>query len=240
MSDQIGQIPILILAGGRATRLKGLASDTPKYLMSVSPAETFADVHLAWLKSIGFQKVLLSIGYLGEKIRNYCGDGKKWGLQIQYIEDGSTLVGTGGAVRKALKFQFNDLCVTYGDTLLNFSLTDFLENYAATSALGSMTIFKNELPGHICNIDLKKSWITYDKFNPQPDWEYIDYGFMILKRSLIEFFPQEIPMDLALPLSEAASRKKILGFPVKERFWEIGSPEALAEFQKGLGNFRRT
>lgn len=223
--------PILVLAGGKATRLKNLVVDTPKYLMPVGPGLTFADVHLKWLQSLGFETVYLSIGYLGEKIRRYCGNGEKWNLKIDYLEDGAVPAGTGGAVRKALQFPFEDLCVTYGDTLLDFSLKEFLNQFRGSQALGSMTILENKVPGHVCNIDLHGPWVNYNKMNPNPKWRYIDYGFMVLSRSLIESFSSEIPLDLAAPLAEASSNKKILGFPVENRFWEIGSPEALAEFQ---------
>jgi MurNAc alpha-1-phosphate uridylyltransferase len=234
VNSDLKNLPILVLAGGRATRLKNLAAETPKYLMPVAPAQTFADVHLHWLSSLGFQKVYLSIGHLGDQIRNFCGHGHKWNLQIQYIEDGATPAGTGGAVRKALQHPFEDLCVTYGDTLLNFSFAQFLDQYRKSQALGSMTVFENQVPGHVCNINLESPWVIYDKQKPQPEWKYIDYGFMVLKRSFIESFPPQVPLDLAVPLSEASYQKKILGFPVKDRFWEIGSPEALAQFQARL------
>ncbi len=224
--------PILILAGGKGTRLKNLAANTPKYLMPISENETFADIHLQWLRSLGFKRVFLSIGHLGEQIRSYCGDGSKWSLEISYLEDGNEPLGTGGAVRKALQFEFSELCVTYGDTLLNFSFSEFLHQYRQSHALGSMTIYENQVPGHICNATMDGAYVIYDKVHPESDWKYIDYGFLLLSRPLLESFPLRIPLDLSEPLSSASRQKKILGFPVTERFWEIGSPEALSEFQK--------
>ena len=100
--------------------------------------------------------------------------------------------------------------------------------------MGAMTVFENRLPGHVCNIDVQAPWVTYDKINPKASWKYIDYGFMVLKRSLIESFSPQRPLDLAQPLSEASFEKKIVGFQVQERFWEIGSPEALSQFQAKL------
>ncbi len=223
--------PILVLAGGRATRLKELSKDLPKYLMPVDSQQNFADVHLKWLKSLGFNKVFLSIGHLGEQIRDHCEDGSRWDLNIYYLEDGPQLVGTGGAVRNSLALDYSELAVTYGDTLLNLQLDQLLENFHQQKVQGLMTIYKNEVPGHVCNIHWESPYVIYDKINPKPQWQYIDYGFMILKRSLIESFPKESPLDLALPLSLASYKKQIAGYPVKERFWEIGSPEALAEFQ---------
>ncbi len=236
-SAQISQSlpPILVLAGGRATRLKNLSIDTPKYLMPVSNKQIFADIHLDWIAKSGFKKVFLSIGHLGEKIKEFCGKGERWNLEVNYIEDGPTLRGTGGAVRNSLEFNYQELCITYGDTLLSFNIQDFVQKFRdfaqSKDGLGAMTVYKNAVPGHICNVDWYAPFITYDKKNPNPNWQYIDYGFMILKRKLIENFPDELPLDLAAPLSQASYEKQLMGYPVQERFWEIGSPEALREFQ---------
>ncbi len=224
--------PILVLAGGKGTRLKNLAAQTPKYLMPVTESKVFADVHLEWLKSLGFHQIFLSIGHLGDQIRAHCGNGSQWGLQIQYLEDGEIPLGTGGAVRKALQFPFNELCVTYGDTILNFSLSEILKHYRDSKALGVMTIYENKVPGHQCNATLEGPWVIYDKMRPETGWKYIDYGFLLLSRPLIESFDSTTPLDLSTPLSSASRQKKILGFPVQDRFWEIGSPEALSEFQQ--------
>ncbi len=226
--------PVLILAGGKATRMKAMAAQTPKYLMPVNAHQTFADIHLDWHSKHGFRRVFLSIGHLGEQIKNYCGDGEKWGLDIKYVEDGEHPLGTGGAVRKALQYEFDELCITYGDTLLNFSIPDFLDQFRKFNCLGALTIYENKVPGHICNADFDSPWVIYDKLKPQSDWKYLDYGFMILKRSLIEGFSKQTPLDLAQPLSESSRQKKLLGFVARERFWEIGSPEALSEFQQAL------
>lgn len=228
--------PLLILAGGRATRLKNLSQDCPKYLMPVDETRVFADVHLEWAKSQGFRHIILSIGYLGEMVRKHCQDGSRWGLHIDYLEDGPVLKGTGGAIRGALKFQFSELAITYGDTLLNVEAKKLLKLLEAPNSLGAMAIYKNEVPGHTCNIDLKPNGaLIYDKMKPQAEWLYIDYGFMVLKRQLLESFPTQTPLDLAEPLSKASYAGQIQGLVVKDRFWEIGSPEALDEFRSRFG-----
>lgn len=224
--------PVLILAGGKGTRLKELAKATPKYLMPIGGGRVFADLHLSWLKACGFSRVFLSIGYLGEQIRQYCQDGNKWNLSIEYLEDGDVPLGTGGAVKKALQFEFDDLCVTYGDTLLNFDMASFLNEYFSSQAQAAMTIYKNDLKGHQCNMDYQEPFVVYDKIHPRTEWAYIDYGFLVLRRSFLSTFQEPEPFDLATPLMRASRCKQVLGFRVGEQFWEIGSPEALAAFQK--------
>lgn len=238
MTSKPTDIPLLILAGGKATRLKHLAFDRPKYLQPVTESMVFADVHLKWVASHGFKRVVLGIGHLGEQIRQYCGNGARWNLEISYIDDGQSPLGTGGAVRAALDpkldLPFDILAVTYGDTVLSVDVPLFLRRFAeAPWAQAAMTLFKNTVPGHTCNATLVGDKALYDKKSPLPEWSYIDYGFLALRRKAIEAFPpeQEAPFDLAEPLTELAQAGQVLGVPVSTRFWEIGSPEALSEFQ---------
>ncbi len=228
------ETPLLILAGGKATRLKHLAQDTPKYLQPITADACFADLHLAWAFRQGFRRVILSVGHLGEKIEAHCGDGARHGLNISYLSDGETPVGTGGAVRAALRFPFDSLAITYGDTYLRFSVAEFLKRFDLSGLDGAMTVYRNQVHGHRCNADLDGERLTYNKSAPDPTWAYIDYGFLALKRRAIEAFPAVTPLDLAVPLSSLSLANQLLGFSVEHRFWEIGSPEALAEFRRAF------
>lgn len=229
----IADTPIFVLAGGRATRLKHLSQNLPKYLMPVDQNRCFADIHLDWIKQQGFKNVFMSIGYLGEQIKDYCKDGSHWGLNITYFEDGATPRGTGGAVRLSLKEKFDYLAITYGDTILSLDSSDLLQRMCAHhGAMGLMTVYPCDVPGHVCNATILGDNVTYNKLDTKPDWKHIDYGFLILKRDCIESFSQQIPLDLAMPLGEISEQGKLIGFEVKARFWEIGSPESLSEFQK--------
>ena len=225
-------VPLLILAGGRATRLGVLSQDLPKYLMPVGSQQIFADQHLTWVRDQGFKEVFLSIGYLGPMIRDYCGSGERWNLQIKYIEDGPHPLGTGGAVRASLTHSYENLCITYGDTLLSFDVANFIANFLKSSYQASVCIYENKVPGHICNVNWRPPLLTYDKAHPNSSWKYIDYGFLIMRRTFIESFPTKAPLDLALPLSESSYQDQISAFLATERFWEIGDPEALEEFKK--------
>lgn len=225
--------PLLILAGGRATRLKHLSEKLPKYLMPIDDNKVFADAHLDWAYKQGFRKVILSIGYLGSMVKEYCGDGSKWQLDIDYIDDGDEPLGTGGAVKKSLTHLYSDLAITYGDTLLSFNVADCLSQYTSSKALGIMTYYQNEVEGHICNVNpIKNNLIIYNKIKPEKNWQHIDYGFSILSRTLIESFSSKLPLDLAEPLMSTSQDGQLAGYECKERFWEIGSVESLMEFRK--------
>src|SRR5688572_33434669 len=96
-------IPLVILAGGRATRLSGETKGRPKFLVPISEELLFADFQLKWAREQGFEHVILCIGHEGEQIRKYCGDGSRFKIDVSYSEDGRELLGTGGALKKAWK-----------------------------------------------------------------------------------------------------------------------------------------
>lgn len=235
--------PLCILAGGRATRLGNLSAHVPKFLMPVSEASsdptqevlTFADVQLRWARDAGFRQVILSIGYLGNQVREYCQNGSRWNLQIEYCDDGATPLGTGGAIAKCLEFPFDKIAVTYGDTLLQVPIEDsesLLRAHKDAQAL--MCVFQNTLPGHTSNANLRTPWVEYSKITPDKSWRWIDYGYLLLKREFIDSFPNDRPLDLAEPLAKLSAERKLLGLECSHRFWEIGSPDALKEFQRML------
>ena len=93
-------IEVAILAGGKATRMGPLTATIPKFLVEVG-GKPFADHQLAWLAASGVDRVVLCVGHLGDQIRDHLGDGSRWALEIAYVEDGPSLLGTAGALRRA-------------------------------------------------------------------------------------------------------------------------------------------
>ena len=94
-----------------------------------------------------------------------------------------------------------------------------------------MSIYKCDIPGHQCNADIESGKIVYNKTNPDKDWAYIDYGFMFFKRTAIENFSNETPLDLTVPLQELSDQGLLTGMTVSSRFWEMGHPESYNEFK---------
>src|SRR5438045_5507043 len=91
----------VVLAGGLGTRMRPVTDDVPKALISVA-GQPFVDRQLTWLAEEGVERVVYSIGYRGEMLREHIGDGRRFGLTVAYVDEGSRLRGTGGALRLAL------------------------------------------------------------------------------------------------------------------------------------------
>src|SRR5712692_2156565 len=115
-------LPVAVLAGGLGNRLHAVTGDAlPKALVPVL-GRPFIDWKLEGLAAAGTHRVVLLVGHHGGQIRAHVGDGRRYGLSVEYVEDGPVLLGTGGAVARALPSLADAFWVTYGDTLLEFDV----------------------------------------------------------------------------------------------------------------------
>src|SRR5690349_5057670 len=110
-------LPVAILAGGLAMRLRPITEKIPKSLVTVA-GRSFLAHQIELLRSRGLTRLVLCVGYLGEMIQRDFGDGSRFGVRLEYSFDGPKLLGTGGAVRKALPMLGEKFFVLYGDSYL--------------------------------------------------------------------------------------------------------------------------
>ena len=233
----------VILAGGLATRMRPLTENVPKALLSVA-GRPFIDHQLDWLVRHDVARVVLSIGYRGELLREHVGDGARFGLAVSYVDEGANLRGTAGALRLALaRGALEDaFLVTYGDSFLPVDFGAVWETFRRSGRPALMTVFRNEGRWDTSNVifeagaqDDAGRVVLYDKrraTRPAADFTYIDYGLSALERRLVE---AEVPAagkaDLADLFHALSVRGALAGLEVPERFHEIGSPEGLAELE---------
>src|ERR1700712_357416 len=112
-------VPVAILAGGLATRLRPMTETVPKALIEVAN-QPFAFHQLRLLARNGFNEAVFLTGYRGGQIADAVGDGRRFGLAVRYVPDGRTLLGTGGAIGRALPHLGESFAVIYGDSWLDF------------------------------------------------------------------------------------------------------------------------
>jgi NDP-sugar pyrophosphorylase family protein len=227
------QVPVLILAGGRATRLGSISKTVPKALVEVA-GRPFVDYQLERLAEQGIQEVVFCLGHFAELIRNQVGDGSRFGLRVRYSEDGPIARGTGGAVRKALPFVQECCWVLYGDSLLD---VDYRAIYAAfpPRALGLMTVFRNENRYDTSNVIFRNgTLVKYSKTEKSPEMTHIDYGLSLLRAEAIGRIPTDRQSDLAELYASLSTAGEMVGVEVTQRFYEIGSPSGLQEAEEFL------
>jgi len=233
VSDR-GSTQCVILAGGVASRLGAQAGDLPKTLLPVA-GRPFADRQLTWLAQQGVDDVVYCIGYRGDQIRDYVDAGAKWGLSVTYVDEGSNLRGTGGALRLAhddgaLAEWF---AVLYGDSYLRVELPNVFAAFRRTELPALMTVLRNEGRWDRSNADFDGERVTrYSK--TEGDFEWIDYGLSVLTRDAVRRIPPDEVADLGDLFARLSAEGQLAGYEANERFYEIGSQEGLAELERHL------
>lgn len=229
----------VILAGGHGTRMLPATREVPKALLPVA-GEPFAAHQLRLLGRGGVDKVVYCIGHLGHLVREFVGDGQRFGLDVTYVDEGEVLRGTGGALRLAADAGALDerFLVTYGDAYLPTDCVSIDRAFVASGAPALMTVFRNDGQWIPSNAIFEDGWVTlYDKCPsaPIPAMCWVDYGMSLLARRLVE---DEIPSNETVDLSDLFHRLsrsgRLAGLEVGERFYEIGSPEGLRALEAVL------
>ncbi len=232
-------LPVAILAGGLATRLRPLTEKIPKSLVEVA-GEPFAFHQLRLLARHGFKEAVFLTGYLGERIEEAVGDGGRFGMRVRYVPDGPVLLGTGGAVARALPALGPRFAVVYGDSWLEFDYQAALAAFERDGRPALMTVFRNEDPAHANNVVFDSGEImAYDKTGRVRGMFHIDYGFSAFNAAVFADLPTDASTDLATVTEDLARRRLLFGFEVHHRFHEVGSFTGLADLEAHFsGNLR--
>ena len=235
--SDIADVPVALLAGGLATRLRPITETIPKALVELA-GKPFIDHQLSLLHRSGIRRVVMCLGYLGERVRDHCGDGSRYGMQLRYSFDGEKLMGTGGALARAARLLGEVFWVMYGDSYMDIDYRAVLAHFAATDprrTLGLMTVLRNNNRWDRSNVVFQDGrLVRYDKRVQTPEMDYIDYGVALLRRPVLERIPADRPSDLAEVYTALVGEGRMVGFEVTNRFYEIGTPAALEEARKYL------
>ena len=231
----IASVPVAILAGGRATRLGSLTETVPKAMVDVA-GQPFIDHQLALLRRRGLRRAVLCLGHLGEQVQAHLGDGKRLGMALSYSFDGPSLLGTAGALRRALPVLGETCFVIYGDAYLDIDYGAMLREFAGRGELGLMAVLRNDGRWDRSNVLFRDGLlIRHDKDAPTADMRHIDYGVSVLRRAAIERIPPDRPSDLSDLYRDLVACGMMAGYEVLRRFYEIGSAAGLEETRALLG-----
>jgi NDP-sugar pyrophosphorylase family protein len=227
-------LPVAILAGGLATRLRPITERIPKALVEIN-GEPFISHQLRLLHERGIRRVVLCLGYLGEMVRQFVGDGRAFGLEVEYCFDGPALRGTAGAIHQALPLLGPAFFVLYGDSYLPCDYTKVEEAFVQSGKKGLMTVFRNEGQWDSSNVEFVEGRIlAYDKRNRTPRMHHIDYGLGVFERHVFESLEPGCVYDLAATYQDLLARDELAAYEVGERFYEIGSAAGIEELSQAL------
>ncbi len=176
--------------------------------------------------------IVLCIGHKGDIIQNHFGDGSNINITISYsLED--TLLGTGGALRKATNILKDSFLVLYGDSYLDIDYRKIINYLKQIDCPALLAVYKNEGKFDTSNvIFIDGELVLYDKQNVTKEMQYIDSGLSILSKRIVkQYIPRNTFYDLADCYNVLSRNNQLAGYEVTERFYEIGSTSGLQDFK---------
>lgn len=222
---------IVILAGGLGTRMREHSQDTPKSMIRIL-GKPFLQYQIELLRERGIRRIVLCIGHLGDRIKAYFGSGEKFYVNIQYSEEGEKLLGTGGALKKAEPFLDDNFFLMWGDSYLLLDYQDIWKTFFKTRCDGLMVIYKNDNQRVKSNVVAKnRKVVLYDKWHSNPEMKYIDNGLSVFNKILLDEIPPQTVFLVEKVFEKWSKEGKLAAYETGQRFYEIGSPPGLKEFE---------
>ena len=226
-----GGTQAVILAGGLGVRLRPLTLEVPKPMVPVA-GKPYLEHQLEELARQRIRDVVLLTGYLGEQIEQYFGDGAALGLSIRYSREPEPL-GTGGALVRALPLLARDFVLIYGDSYLPIDYSLPVRRLREAGCSGVLVIYDNRNgdTGVANNIAVAPDGriARYEKGAPEAaGLTHVDAGVAALRRSVLEEWngPPKFSLEREI-YTELIRRGELHGLEVRQRFYDIGTPERL-------------
>ena len=220
---------VVILAGGRGTRLGPLTAETPKVLLPVNGRPFLAEV-LAYLASQGVTRVHLCLGFGADRVLRFLDDRAPGGITVTVTVEPSPL-GTAGCLLMAKPYLADEFAVLVGDSYTPVELSLLTAGYHAAGTEAAMVVLRNRDWLVPSNVQITDGLVTrYDKTAASGTLEYVDYGIAYLRRSALAWIAPAGPADLAALFQALIARGELAALEVSRRFYEIGSVEGYAEF----------
>ncbi len=229
---------IVILAGGEGSRVEPLY---PGLAKSMIPFEgrPFLEHQLALLRGHGITDIILCVGHRADQIESHFGDGRRFGVEIQYSPDGGAPLGTGGALKKAATLLDPVFLLMYGDSYLVIDYENVIETFLRARSLSMMVVLENRNRWVPSNVAVRDGYIHGYAKGARPDESgnemiYVDYGLSIFRQEALAWIPEgrRVSLDpLFERLIEAGEMKAYLH---PDRFYEIGSPRGIEDFSAWL------
>ena len=228
------KMQMVIPCGGLATRLGDLTKDIPKSMMDIN-GRLFLELQIELLKKYDFDELILCIGHLGEKIKNYFGNGKKYGIAIKYSKDNKLDVI--GAIKNAEPLLRDSFFMMYGDSYL--PALDFNDMHKKfTNKLALMAVWNNKNSIDKSNIKVQTGEVTSVG---DLSSDYIDYGVTIMRKNALKIVPPNQAFSTKSFWTKLSNMHELAAYEVTDRFYHIGTREGLSElraFVQGKKNKR--
>jgi NDP-sugar pyrophosphorylase family protein len=214
---------VVILSGGRGSRLSPLTNNVPKAMVLLK-GKPFLGYLLERLKSCRLKNILILSGHLGEQIEDFFGDGARFGLSIAYSREKEAL-GTAGALKKAEKRLEKSFLLLYGDTYLDLDYRDLIRRFCQYATVGMIAVYANPDKIAVNNMRVGTGMFVED-YNKKDGrgMNYLDSGAMVFKKEVTDFIEKDKVSSLENDIyPRLIAAKAFVAYPMRHRFYDIGS-----------------
>jgi len=222
-----GTVDAIILAGGLGTRLRSVVSDVPKALAPVN-GKPFLDLILGAMSRHAFiGRVVIAAGYMAEKIHSQY-ENHSYSFDIAFSEE-KELLGTGGAIKKALKHTATDpVLALNGDSYVDVNLIDLYASHKARRAAMTMVLKAVEHAGRFgtVKVDTSMRITEFEEKKGTAAGAIINAGVYVFRRDLFDGVPDGVPLSLERDLLPGFLRGGVYGYVSSGKFIDIGTPKS--------------
>jgi len=219
---------VVIIAGGLGTRLGQLTLNQPKSMIQIM-GKTFIEYQFDLLTKGSVTDVVLCLGYQGPQIADYCGDGRKFGVNLKYSFEKKPL-DTAGALKLAEPLLKDYFFTLYGDSYVFIDFKDMLSALQMKNKIGAMSVYQNHNRFDKSNTAVSDGRVTFYSKEKGEDLNYIDYGVNLFRKDVLQLIPEAEPYSMGTLFNQLIARNELLAYDVKKRFYEIGSINGLTTF----------
>ena len=221
--DEMRPTQVVILAGGRGTRLRPLTDTLPKPMIHIA-GKPFLEHLIELLAEQGMRRIVLLLGYLPEVIQDYFGDGSRWGVRIQYcvsaVDDE-----TGRRLRLAAPDLDPCFLLLYSDNYWPMQIGKMWSRFAAAEVPAMITVYSNR-DGYTKNcvrVDDDGYIAVYDKSRLQPNLQGVEIGYAIVSKAVLDLMPDANVSFEESVYPQLAARRQLLAYRTEHRYYSIGS-----------------
>ena len=229
---------VLILAGGEGVNFRPLTYELPKALIPIK-GKPLLEHTFDLLKKYNLTDIVLSVGHLGDKIRQYFGDGSRFGVHLTYLEQKQAR-GTAQPVRQAQSVIGDKrFLLFYGDVLAEIDLRDLVEFHSSQHATTTMALASVEKPASWGVANLQGSLITSYKEKPVKNTSashLVNAGIYVCEPELFNYISKSAVRLEQEVLSKLVSAKQLVGYPFSGNWYDVSTPEIYEEVLHELKN----
>jgi len=227
---------VLILAGGEGVNFRPLTYELPKALIPIK-GKPLLEHTFDLLKKYNLTDIVLSVGHLGDKIRQYFGDGSRFGVHLTYLEQKQAR-GTAQPVKQAQSVIGDKrFLLIYGDVLADIDLRDLVEFHSAQHSIVTMALASVEKPGSWGVANLKGSLIAGFVEKPvkmKTTSHLVNAGIYVCEPELFNYISKSAVRLEQEVLPKLVSAKQLVGYPFSGSWYDVSTPEVYEEVIKKM------